>query len=296
MTKRIAVDLGGTKTEIMLTEENPQEILRRERIPTNRKKGYKHIVEQLASMILDYKSLCDEKTKIGIGTPGSISPTTGLMRNSNTQCLNGEPLKKDLENRIGQTVRIENDANCFTLSEATFGAGKGHQAVIGIIMGTGMGGGFSIDGKIRDGRLGIAGEWGHSSINYDGPECWCGQRGCLELYLSGTGVEREYRRLTGAKSTLEDIYEQYRSGQQKSATETINWLLSHFGRGMANLINCFDPDIVVIGGGVSNISELYTLGVEEIGSRIFGDEFTTPVVMNQLGDSSGIFGAALIAE
>ena len=174
MKNRIGVDLGGTKTEIMLTEDDPLKIIEKKRVPTQQEKGYHFIIEQIAGLSRDYISLCDEPPLIGIGIPGSINPTTQLVRNSNTLCLIGEPLHKDLEDLLQQPIRVENDANCFALSEALLGAGRGHSVVMGLIIGTGMGGGLVNSGKIWSGKQGIAGEFGHTTINFDGPECWCG--------------------------------------------------------------------------------------------------------------------------
>ena len=295
MPNRIAIDMGGTKTEIMLTENDPFKIIERKRVPTNREKGYSYILENLANLILAYRNKCQTAPLIGMGIPGTISPKTGLVRNANTTCLIGKPLKTDLEKRIGLPVYIENDANCFALSEALYGAGKGYENVMGIIMGTGMGGGLILSGKLWGGRQGIAGEFGHSSINFNGLKCWCGQKGCLEMYLSGPAIEENYKNISGQKLSVEEIYGRYTS--QESAAETaMNDLLDHFSRGMANLIACFDPDIIVIGGGVSNLPILYTEGVRRTSQRIFSDSMDTPIVKNQLGDSSGIFGAALLAD
>ncbi len=295
MIKRIGIDMGGTKTEIMLTEDNPQKIIERKRVPTQADKGYEFILQQTAALIKDYIKLCDESPLIGIGIPGSINPKTGLVRNANTVCLIGHQLKKDLEALVQLPIRIENDANCFTLSEALLGAGKGYNSVMGLIMGTGMGGGIVVSGKIWGGLHGIAGEFGHTSINYDGPECWCGRKGCLELYISGTGVERNYLQLTGKKRKLKDIYQDFENNTDTAANQVINNLMFNFGRGIANLIVTYDPDIIVIGGGVSNIPLLYTEGINEISKQVFNDEMETPVVKNKLGDSSGIYGAALLA-
>ncbi|MCP4131312.1 MAG: ROK family protein [bacterium] len=291
---RIGIDLGGTKTEIMVTSENLDRVLYRKRVPTEQEKGYGHILNQLAALIDECREFCPEEYRIGMGIPGSLSRKTGRVRSANTRCLIGQDLKGDLETRAGQEVAILNDANCFALSEALLGAGKGCGLVAGIIMGTGMGGGLVCNGKIRQGAQEMAGEWGHSSIDYRGPECWCGQRGCLELYLSGTGIERIYTEETGRRKSLKDIYRDYEN-KDSAAITVMERMCFYFGRGMANLVCSFDPDIIVVGGGVSNIPLLYTKGVEETRRQLFNDEFTTPIVQNSLGDSSGIYGAAMIA-
>ena len=295
MKNRIGVDLGGTKTEIMLTEDDPLKIIEKKRVPTQQEKGYHFIIEQIAGLSRDYISLCDEPPLIGIGIPGSINPTTQLVRNSNTLCLIGEPLHKDLEDLLQQPIRVENDANCFALSEALLGAGRGHSVVMGLIIGTGMGGGLVNSGKIWSGKQGIAGEFGHTTINFDGPECWCGEKGCLETYISGTAIEKNYQQLSGHKKRLPEIYQEYENQANTAAKQTIEEMLFYFSQGVANLITAFDPDIVVVGGGVSNIPLLYTEGKDQVAQRIFNDGMTTPIVKNQLGDSSGIYGAALLA-
>ncbi|MDT8448234.1 MAG: ROK family protein [bacterium] len=295
MKRRIGIDLGGTKTEVLLSEQNPLEVIERKRVPTGQEKGYGFIVEQIAGLVKDFLKVCDEPPAIGIGIPGTLNHKTGLVRNANTQCLIGQPFKADLEKAIGQPVYVENDANCFALSEALFGAGKGYGRVMGIIMGTGMGGGLVENGRIWSGSMGIAAEFGHSTINYNGPECWCGNKGCLEMYISGSGAERHYKELTGQTKKLAQIYADFEAGEG-AAQECINTLLFHFGLGLGNLITCFDPDVVVIGGGASNLPILYDQGVAQIRSHIFNDELTTPILKNQLGDSSGVFGAALLAD
>lgn len=295
MKNRIAVDMGGTKIEIMMTGPNPLDVIHKERVPTEKEFGYEHLVSQLANLILKYVALCNEPPLIGIGIPGSINPQTQLVRNANTTCLIGHPLQQDLEKAIGLPVTFENDANCLALSEATFGAGKGYRMVMGIILGTGLGGGLVIDGQIWDGAQGIAGEWGHLSINFNGPKCWCGNNGCMEQYLSGTAAEKHYQDLTGTSRKLTDIYSAYEKKSDPNAEIVIENYLHLFGYGLANLISSCDPDIVVLGGGVSNIPILYTRGVEEVTKHVFNDGLITPIVQNKMGDSSGIFGAAIAA-
>ncbi len=295
MINRIGIDLGGTKTEIMLTEENPQNILKRKRVSTQQEKGYTFIINQLSELIIDYLRYCQQDPLIGIGIPGSINQKTGLVRNSNTICLNGKPLKTDLEALVKLPVLVENDANCFALSEALLGAGKGKDTVLGLIMGTGMGGGIIRNGKIWNGLHGIAGEFGHTSIDYDGRECWCGEKGCLERYISGTAVEQQYESITGSRLKLNAIYEFYKEGKNDAAKQVIDDLLNHFSRGIANINTAFDPDIIVIGGGVSNIPLLYSRGADQIRKMTFSDGCSTPILKNKLGDSSGIFGAALLS-
>lgn len=295
MKNRIAVDMGGTKIEIMLTGATPLDVIQKERVRTEKEFGYQHLVSQLAHLILKYVALCDEPPLIGIGIPGSINPQTHLVRNANTTCLIGHPLQEDLEKLVGLPINFENDANCLALSEATFGAGKGYKMVMGIILGTGLGGGLVIDGKLWTGTQGIAGEWGHLSMNFNGPKCWCGNNGCMEMYLSGTAAEANYKAKTGKFKKLNDIYLAYETKSDPHAVDVIEEYLKLFGYGVANLISSYDPDIVVLGGGVSNIPILYTQGVEKIAEHVFNDGLVTPIVQNKLGDSSGIFGAAIAA-
>ncbi len=293
--KRIGVDLGGTKTEIILTGENALDVIERKRIPTEREKGYTWIVQLVAGLIRDYQSLIDEEHVIGMAIPGSISPQTGLVQNANTTCLIDQPLKKDLEELVEHEVFMENDANCFALSEALMGAGQGKEMVLGIIMGTGMGGGIVHHGKIWKGVHDNAGEWGHICLDLDGPECWCGQKGCMELYLSGMGVQRIYQEYTNQTKTLQEIYRDYASENDPNAQKTMTDFIYYFGRCMASLINIFDPSILVIGGGVSNLPILYTEGQASANRQLFNTRLPVPIVKNELGDSSGIYGAALLA-
>lgn len=292
--RRIGIDLGGTKTELILTEENPLEVVARTRVPTGQENGYDFIVGQIAGLVKEFLKQCPSPPSIGIGIPGTLNHKTGLVRNANTQCLIGKPFGKDLAAAIGLPIFVENDANCFALSEALFGAGKGYGRVMGIIMGTGLGGGLVENGHLWTGSMGIAGEFGHSTINYNGPACWCGNKGCLEVYISGTAAETFYQDLTGTRKKLAEIYEDYLAQRSIAAQKTIDHLIFHFGLGMANLITCYDPDLLVIGGGVSNLPILYDLGVKAVRSHIFNDELTTPIVQNRLGDSSGVYGAALL--
>jgi predicted NBD/HSP70 family sugar kinase len=239
--------------------------------------------------------MCDQQPLIGVGIPGSLNPETQLVRNSNTICLNQKPLKDDLENLLQIPVMVENDANCFALSEALLGAGQGASVVVGLIMGTGMGGGIIKDGKIWRGRNGIAGEFGHTTLDINGRDCWCGAKGCLERYISGTAIELRYFEATGTRLDLKSVYDRYLQGTDVAANKVIEELLFYFSRSIANIISSLDPDLIVIGGGVSNLPVLYTKGAKLAAKQVFGDRCTTPIIKNKLGDSSGIFGAALLA-
>lgn len=293
--KRIGIDLGGTKIEIMLTEENGIDVIERKRVPTNKSEGYRPLVKQIADLINEFQAKTDDELLIGIGIPGSISPKTGLVQNANTTCLIGEPLKADLESMVNHKVTVENDANCFALCEALLGAGKGYDLVLGIIMGTGMGGGIIQKGVIWEGINGNAGEWGHTCLDIHGPECWCGQLGCMEMYLSGTGIQRVYKEHAGAEKSLPDIYQDHLAKTDPHATQTIEDTIFNFGRCMANLVNIFDPDVIVIGGGASNLPILYDEGQESTNRQLFNKKLKVPILKNKMGDSSGIYGAAMLS-
>ncbi len=291
---RIGIDLGGAKIEGIALDAESHEVARL-RIPTGQDGGYERILANVEHVYRDMREAIGHVPHMfGIGTPGSLSPRSGRMRNSNTACLNGRALHLDLEARLKRPVAIENDANCFAMAEALLGAGTGHRLVFGVIMGTGCGGGIVIDGAVHTGRTGIAGEWGHMSIDPCGPACYCGQRGCVETLISGGGLEARYAEQQGGRrTTLREIVEACGRGEAR-AVEFMGIFWRSFGRAMANLINLLDPDIVVLGGGVSNIPGLYTHGVAEVRKVVFSDYLETPIVQHRLGDSAGVIGAALI--
>jgi fructokinase len=232
---------------------------------------------------------------IGIGTPGSLSARDGTLKNSNTTCLNGRPLRADLEARLGLEVRLENDANCFALAEALHGSGRGHAMVFGVILGTGVGGGIVHDGRVWSGPQHIAGEWGHHAIDPDGPPCYCGQRGCVETMLSGPALEAAYAAEGGSPSGAGEVGMRAAVGETAAAA-VLERYLDRFGRALANLITILDPDVVVLGGGLSNLDALYGRGRDAVARYVFNDELRTPIVRNQLGDSAGVLGAALLAR
>jgi len=215
------------------------------------------------------------------------------LKNSNTVCMNGQPVKADLERLLGRKMEIQKDANCFAMAEALLGAGRGKKLVFGIIMGTGCGGGIVYKGEVITGPQAIAGEWGHMSIHPDGPLCFCGQRGCVETYISGGGLEARYVERFGVKRPFKEIVQDYHAGDAKTV-DFMRIFFRHFGRSLANLIDVLDPDVVVLGGGVSNFDALYTEGVAEVAKQVFSDSLETPIVKHQLGDSAGVIGAALI--
>ena len=235
-------------------------------------------------------------TAIGFGTPGTFDPGTGLLKNSNTLCLNGMPLDKDLEKMLDVKVAMANDANCFALAEYHLGVVHqkfpGAKVAFGVIMGTGVGGGIVINGKILGGHHGIGGEWGHMFLDESGEDCYCGHHGCVETIISGTALERYYFSKTGTKKKLTEILSEH----SDASHEVKERLIYFFGKGIGQVINLIDPDVIVIGGGLSNIDFLYTRGVEEIARHIFNPILTTPVVAPVLGDSAGVFGAAMLIQ
>jgi fructokinase len=290
---RIGIDLGGTKIEGIVLDGQGREIVRK-RIETQQEKGCRHILNRIKELHDELAAqIKNQPHTSGIGTPGAISPRTGLLKNSNTICMNGQPLKADLENLLGRKIEIQNDANCFAMAEALHGAGRGKKLVFGVIMGTGCGGGIVHNGEVIVGRQAIAGEWGHMSINPDGSKCYCGQRGCVETYISGGGAEARYAEQFGVRKSFREIEKDFYAGEPQ-ATEFMKIFFCNFGRALANLIAVLDPDIVVLGGGVSKFDALYTEGVAQVAKFVFSDSLETPIVKNQLGDSAGVIGAALI--
>ena len=286
---RIGIDLGGTKIEGICLDEN-LEVIQRKRIPTNQQNGYSSIVKSIVSLVSDVAKDIDEYA-IGVCTPGAISKKTGLIKNSNTQCLIGMPLKEDLEKLLGKKTAMENDANCFAMAEAKMGAGVGYGVVFGVIMGTGVGGGIIFDGKIHRGRTNIAGEWGHHTLHQNGNKCYCGKLGCVETYISGPALEKRWFELTNRNETLSTIIQ---NPTHKNYQEWKKEFLENFGTSLANVIDILDPDVVVLGGGVSNVNFLYTEGKQSVYDSVFSDLVDTPILKNKLGDSAGVFGAALL--
>ena len=294
MTWRLGIDLGGTKTEGIALDADG-EARHRVRRPTD-PSSCAAVLDGVAEV---YRELVGRigpaPHTLGIGTPGSASRRTGLLRNSNTTCLNGAPVAALLRARLGRDFALENDANCFALAEALHGAGAGQGVVFGAILGTGCGGGIVVERRLLAGLQGIAGEWGHTSIDPAGPECYCGGRGCVETYLSGSGLRRRYADRGGRARDAQEIVAAWRAGEAR-ATAVMEEFLGRFGRALANLIAVLDPDVVVLGGGLSEIDELYTRGVEEVARRVFSDSLATPIVRNRLGPSAGVIGAALVGR
>jgi fructokinase len=291
-TLRIGIDLGGTKIEGVLLGEHPTEPLIRLRIATPRANGYEAILDAITGLVrsLESEGPGGEST-IGIGIPGTVSATHGLVKNANTVELIGRPLQTDLERKIGQSICVENDANCFALAEALHGAGRGARCVFGVILGTGVGGGIVLDHRIWPGSQGIAGEWGHTLFDPSGPPCYCGRRGCVEVYLSGPGLEREYRNAGGPTLPAAGIWARAGSGEEL-ASGVVAAYKERFGRALAQVVNILDPDVIVLGGGVSNAPGLAEEAPDLIRPHLFNDEILTRVRRHALGDSAGVLGAA----
>ncbi|MDC0169246.1 ROK family protein [Candidatus Nitrosopelagicus sp.] len=287
---RIGIDLGGTKIEGILTDEKYATITRK-RVPTNQEQGYNSILESIKNLVLELTQESNEDVSIGVCTPGALSLDSGLIKNSNTQCLIGKDLQNDLKNILGHDISIENDANCFALAESKLGSGKNSNLVFGVIMGTGVGGGIIMDGNIHHGRSNIAGEWGHHCLHTGGNNCYCGNKGCVETYISGPALEKDWSKLSGLNQSLPQIIKNsdnpYFDNWKKS-------FLDNFALSLSNVIDILDPDIVILGGGLSNINFLYDEGKNAVYEKVFSDIVDTPIVKNELGDSAGVFGACLL--
>jgi fructokinase len=295
---RIGIDLGGTKIEILALDASGSECLRR-RMPTPQGE-YDATLDAIAGLVRDTEhalgvpyGACSN----AVGTPGSLSDATGLLRNSNSVSLNGRPFRRDLEARIGREIRMSNDANCFAVSEAQDGAAAGAHAVFGVILGTGVGGGIVIDGVALDGRNGIAGEWGHNPLPWPrdderpGPACYCGRHGCIETFLSGPGLERDHLAHTGLDAQAAQIVAQAEAGDPPARASLARYQ-ERLARALAHVINILDPDVIVLGGGMSNARSLYQSVPRSWGDWIFADRVDTKLVRNAHGDSSGVRGAA----
>jgi len=299
---RIGIDLGGTKIEGVLLTPDGQTLARR-RIATPRNAGdagteYQEICDAICRLVAKMAGQVPDRKPctIGIGIPGTIDRHTGLVQNANTTSLIGRPLQAALERRLQRPIGMENDANCFTLAEAHMGAAQGYGLVFGIIMGTGCGGGICINGRLHTGQHQISGEWGHFSVDPQGELCWCGNRGCIETKISGGGVARAFEKRYGRKLTLEQITEGYRRGDDPDCTAAFEQFIDDYGRCLGGLISTLDPDAIVLGGGVSNIEELYTMGLARVRRYAFHPHIQTPILKHRLGDSAGVYGAAWIGQ
>lgn len=300
MTPRWGIDLGGTKIEgVILEGAGSDRVLSRLRIPTEQEHGYRHIIGQVVKLVELLKEDAGlAPSGIGIGTPGANDPLTNLHKNSNTTCLNGMPFYADLQEALGIPVRMANDANCFAVAEALLGAVRdaapAARVVFGVIMGTGVGGGVVVNGQVLNGRQGIAGEWGHNFLDDSGGPCYCGKTGCVETIISGPALERYYHQGSGEQRRLREIVQRHRDGVDPHATATVERLLHFFGKGISSIINLLDPDAIVLGGGLGNIDLLYREGVEAARHFVFNTRLDTLFLRPKLGDSAGVFGAALL--
>ncbi len=295
---RLGVDLGGTKIEVVALDDDGNERLRH-RIATP-SGDYESTLDAIAGLVADAERGLDVapgSTSVGVGTPGSLSRATELLRGSNSVCLNGRPLKADLEVRLGRAIRVSNDANCFALSEALDGAGAGGRIVFGAILGTGVGAGIVVDGRVLDGCNAIAGEWGHNPLPWPGDDerpgspCYCGRCGCIETWLSGPGLERDHSQRTGTIAPAARIAATAADGDANCCM-TLRRYEERLARSLAHVINILDPDVIVLGGGMSNVDRLYENVPALWGPWIFSDRIETKLVRNVHGDSSGVRGAA----
>jgi fructokinase len=293
---RIGIDLGGTKIEAIAMDATGQE-LRRVRVATP-KGDYDGTVAAIAGLVRGIEEELQEQGSVGVGIPGTIVRATGLVKNANSLWLNGRPLEQDLSKAMQREVRCANDANCFAISEATDGAAQGAPVVFGVIMGTGCGGGISVGGKVHAGPNGLAGEWGHTPLPWathdelPGQLCYCGRHGCMETWISGTGFEWDFARVTSRNLRGAEIVAAASSGDAE-AEAALERLVSRVARGLAVIVNVLDPDVIVLGGGLSNLDRLYRGDLlAKVSQYSFGGGVTTPIVRNLHGDSSGVRGAA----
>ena len=298
---RVGIDLGGTKIEALALSPSGEERLR-VRAPTPRG-DYEATLDAIVSLVNACADglAASEIAGVGVGIPGSLSPRTGLVRNANSTWLNGRLLHRDLQARLQRPAVIENDANCFALSEAADGAGQGCRAVFGVILGTGVGGGLVINGRSQLGHNAIGGEWGHNPLpwpdpqEYPGPVCYCGKRGCIETFLCGPALQRQYRDLSGEELDAKAIAEKAASGEFAAQTAFAAYT-RRLAKALATVINVVDPDIIVFGGGLSNISVLMDGAAAQLPEWVFSDCFSTPLKLNKWGDSSGVRGAAQLID
>ncbi|HEY8287997.1 MAG TPA: ROK family protein [Acetobacteraceae bacterium] len=289
---RIGIDLGGTKIEIAVLEQNGTEVLRH-RVPTPH--GYQASLDAITGLVRDAETKLAATATVGIGIPGVISPATGLVKNASSIALNGHRFDQDISAALGREVRVENDANCFALSESIDGAGAGYRLVFGIILGTGCGGGLVIDGKVHRGPHRIAGEWGHNPLPWPtldeipGRHCWCGQWGCLETFVAGPALARD---CDGPDAHDASAIPERAAAGDKKAQEALARHADRLARGMAQMVNLLDPDVIVLGGGLSNMDHLYQELPRLLPLHVFNDSTATRIVRNRHGDSSGVRGAA----
>ncbi|MEW5847298.1 MAG: ROK family protein [Myxococcota bacterium] len=295
MSLRIGVDLGGTKIEALALGADGRELLRR-RVPTPQG-DYEGTVRGIVSLVTGMERELGARGSVGVGIPGIISPRTGLVKNANSVCLIGHPLDKDLEAALGRPVRLENDANCMALSEASDGSGAGARCVFGVILGTGVGGGVVFNGAVLTGRNHIGGEWGHNPLpaplpdEIPGPRCYCGRHGCIETFLSGPALEREYQASSGRPRSAPEIVQLAEQGDG-TAEKMLRRYEDRLARALGTIINVLDPDVIVLAGGMSNVKRLYTNVPNIWGRYVFSDAVDTALRPPTHGDSSGVRGAA----
>jgi len=293
---RVGIDLGGTKIEAIAIDRDGKELMRH-RVPTPNK-DYNEVIKTITKQVNLIEEEIKEKALVGVGMPGSLSPHTGLVRNANLQIMNGKAFDKDLSKALNRVVRVENDANCFVVSEASDGAAAGEHIVFGAILGTGCGGGIAIDGKSLTGSNAIGGEWGHNPLPWITKDeldyfdkCYCGKYGCNELFISGTGFRKDYENLSGKDLSGSKITLFAKEGD-KIAVDVVARYTDRLARAFASIINVLDPDVIVCGGGMSNLEILYKELPEKISKYTFSDGIRTPVLRAKHGDSSGVRGAA----
>lgn len=303
----IGIDFGGTKIEGVVLNPNFEKaenienyISFRERIDTEATKGYEHLVHRLANFIkdiIDRMNFKAENITIGIGLPGSIIRKSGRVKNSNTTCLNNQSFWTDVQNELDMSIVFENDANCFALAEAVWGAGKTFDTVFGVILGTGVGGGIIINKQILSGLQNIAGEWGHSLLLPDTRPCYCGKKGCIETFLSGTAFNKYELKENNLNMRSQEFcihWDSYEFIANSSAQKAVDQYCRYFGMAISNIINILDPEVIILGGGMSNASFIYSQGLEYIQKYVFNDELLTVIKKATLGDSAGVFGAAYL--
>ena len=292
---RIGIDLGGTKIEGVALDEGGG-VTARKRVPTPRG-DYDGTIRAIVEVVATLEQETGARASVGLGMPGIISPATGLVKNANSVCLNGHPLDRDLSAALCREVRVENDANCFALSEAIDGAAAGHACVFGVILGTGTGGGVVVNGRIQRGRNAVGGEWGHNPLPWPGDDerpgdpCYCSRSGCIETFLSGPGLARDFRRATGEDVPGETIAARAQSGDIR-ATACLDRYVDRLARSLSTIINVLDPDTIVLGGGLSAIDRLYTDVPARWGRYVFSDRVETGLLRPRFGDASGVRGAA----
>ncbi len=293
MACNLGLDIGGTKIEGIVIRGS--EVLHTLRVPTNAAGGYAHILGRVRDV---YEALVahigNEPHTLGVGTPGSMSEKLPYMKNSNIGCFNGKELRGDFERTLGRAVVMDNDANCFALAESLMGSGAGHEMVFGAVLGTGCGGGVVYNGQCYRGTASLAGEWGHLSMNPDGPACYCGRRGCVETYISGGGLQRLWEAQYGEALSLKEIVRSCERGDG-DAVSFMELFYGNFAEAMANLIAVLDPDIIVLGGGVVNIEGIYEFGIARVAGILNREGAQAKIVKGSVGSSAGSIGAALLA-